>query len=428
MLGTLARITDTRLGQNERVHRKRVTGRRKSPTNLSSSVPMSEIPYDEFSNASPQPQRFDLERELLQRFINLHTNHPDHEIFGEPTRGLLRLPLYQTHRTKHNWANICRKIANAVSHSSGSNFGPSDCWLVPAPGRRICIQQNRSNIKSFQIARLLAFLADPTRLHWACLVEAATRVYYREFAGLCCGQREGSDGTMVYCVNGLYHGAFATGHGNQSGNICTYPVSLPTQPFTEVSSRSGLEQHLLQLFIDLHNSDPNHEIFGEPAPGLVRLPLYGLRRTDQSWVNVCRSIAISVISEMKSSFQLEACWMARSLTIYIRKTCNGIRVTYHAVSIVRLLAFIANPTPRHWAYLTENGFRGLDTPFSHWCNRGNKRTDGQIAFCINGIYHGRFATVEENASHRYCANGARPLCPGHGVPAVNAYLRIPMAL
>ncbi|KAK9238561.1 hypothetical protein V1525DRAFT_400909 [Lipomyces kononenkoae] len=72
----------------------------------------------------------------------------------------------------------------------------------------------------------------------------------------------------------------------------------------------------------------------------------------------------------------------------------------------------------HRAYLTKNGFRGLDTPFSHWCNRGGKRAYGQTACCINGVYHGRFATIEENLSNRSCGNNARPFCPGHGSPAV----------
>ncbi|KAK9238562.1 hypothetical protein V1525DRAFT_400911 [Lipomyces kononenkoae] len=127
---------------------------------------MSDKPYDEISLTSAQPQGFDLERELLQRFINLHSSHPHHEIFGEPTEGLLRLPPYPSRPTEQNWANLCRIIACSVSHSIGSSFGPSDCWLVPAQGRRICIDTKAEfSIKAFLIARLLAFLADPTPLH-----------------------------------------------------------------------------------------------------------------------------------------------------------------------------------------------------------------------------------------------------------------------
>ncbi|KAK9482564.1 hypothetical protein V1527DRAFT_379317, partial [Lipomyces starkeyi] len=75
-----------------------------------------------------------------------------------------------------------------------------------------------------------------------------------------------------------------------------------------------LDRHLPQLFIDLHTSDPNHEIFGEAVQGLVPLPLYSSRTTDKnlSWANACKNIAICVLNEMKSSFQLQACWMSRT--------------------------------------------------------------------------------------------------------------------
>ncbi|KAK9340183.1 hypothetical protein V1521DRAFT_425131 [Lipomyces starkeyi] len=52
---------------------------------------MSDQSYDEVS-ATPHPQVFDLERELLNRFSDLHTRHPHHEIFGEPVNGMPRLP------------------------------------------------------------------------------------------------------------------------------------------------------------------------------------------------------------------------------------------------------------------------------------------------------------------------------------------------
>ncbi|KAK9389211.1 hypothetical protein V1515DRAFT_614097 [Lipomyces mesembrius] len=280
---------------------------------------MSDKPYDEISPTPPQPQEFDPERELWQRFINLHTNHPHHEIFREPTKGLLQLPLYSSQRTEQSWANICRKIVYRVSHSMESGFGPSDCWLLPAQDKTIQINHNRVMIKSFQVDRLLAFLADPTSSHWACLVETGTLVSYRPFARLCCGKRERSDGTIAYCVNGLYHGTFATGHENHSGDIRAYSVSLPSTPH---SPRSVLEQCLLQLFVDLHASNPNHEILGEPGQGLIRLSLYASRKGEQSWAKVCRGIALSVLTEMKSCFQINACRMSRNRKIYITKTFN----------------------------------------------------------------------------------------------------------
>ncbi|KAK9429467.1 hypothetical protein V1505DRAFT_154281 [Lipomyces doorenjongii] len=391
---------------------------------------MSDQSYDEVS-ATPHPQVFDLERELFTRFSDLHTRHPHHEIFGEPVNGMPRLPLYASLSADQTWADICRRIALMVSDQMRRSFGPSECWFSRT--RKLRITNEKVKVKDVQIVRLLAFLAAPTPLHWTCLVERGCRVRYKPYSHLCWGQHQTSDGKIAYCINGLYHGTFATGNESESGRIGTNSVRLSAQPFAEIcpsarhSPRLQLEQHLLQLFINLHTSDPEHEIFGEPGQDLVRLPLYSSGNTDQSWAKVCRSIALCVVTEMKSSFQFQGCWMAHFLKVRICKTSNRRLVTYKNVMIVRLLAFLADPTPLHWAYLTENGFEARYTPFSHWCNRGCKRSDGQVAFCINGLYHGRFATVAENASHQYCGNGARPICPGHGRRLLSAYLHIPMA-
>ncbi|KAK9235846.1 hypothetical protein V1525DRAFT_241230 [Lipomyces kononenkoae] len=106
-------------------------------------------------------------------------------------------------------------------------------------------------------------------------------------------------------------------------------------------------------------------------------------------------------------------------------TSNNRVVLSKDMYIVRLLAFLANPSSLNWAYLTENGFRAIDTPFSHSCGRGLQRQDGQVAYCINGLHHGRFASVNENRSHRLCYHDARPLCPGHGEPPVKCIFTHP---
>lgn len=91
--------------------------------------------------------------------------------------------------------------------------------------------------------------------------------------------------------------------------------------------------------------------------------------------------------------------------------------------MVRLLAFLVDPTDAAWDTLCTN--RAIDRPFSHRCGRGLKRGDGQEGLCINGIHHGRFATREENESHKLCTNGARALCPGHGSPPVKCIFTHP---
>ncbi|KAK9241799.1 hypothetical protein V1506DRAFT_549599 [Lipomyces tetrasporus] len=135
------------------------------------------------------------------------------------------------------------------------------------------------------------------------------------------------------------------------------------------SPQFDLEQLLLQLFIDLHTSNPDHEIFGKPAQGLVRLPLYSARIGEPSWAKTCGSFAVRVIDEMKSDFQLEGRWMSRTRYIQITRTSKGNQVMYRQVSILRLLAFLAEPTPLHWTYLSGSSQIGIQQPSSDTVDR-----------------------------------------------------------
>lgn len=91
------------------------------------------------------------------------------------------------------------------------------------------------------------------------------------------------------------------------------------------------------------------------------------------------------------------------------------------VTTVRLIAFLQDPSDDNWTKLCATpsdpqGSRPIDSPFSHACGNGAKAS-GEVG-CINGLDHGRFATRQENESHKACTNGALALCPGHGVPPV----------
>lgn len=117
-----------------------------------------------------------------------------------------------------------------------------------------------------------------------------------------------------------------------------------------------------------------------------------------------------------------SCWMSTQTVIDITRprgahSCDVLR----KVTTTRLLAFLLDPTDDNWAKLTAlptdpQGSRPIDSPFSHSCGNGGS-APGKVA-CINGLEHGRFATRDENESHKACKNGALALCPGHGVPPV----------
>ena len=98
----------------------------------------------------------------------------------------------------------------------------------------------------------------------------------------------------------------------------------------------------------------------------------------------------------------------QSVRGFVLKNIN-LRQVRKQIAAVRLLAFLKEPTDDNHHKISAD--RGLDSPFSHSCNRGLRKA-GQIGLCINNIHHSRFGTVAENASHKHCVNRARALYPG----------------
>jgi hypothetical protein len=71
----------------------------------------------------------------------------------------------------------------------------------------------------------------------------------------------------------------------------------PTKKHAALST-TDLEAHLTGLVRQLHNQ-PNHEIFGSPLAGAIRLPCHPTgRKNAQCWINKMKQIANWVIDEM----------------------------------------------------------------------------------------------------------------------------------
>lgn len=143
-----------------------------------------------------------------------------------------------------------------------------------------------------------------------------------------------------------------------------------------------------------------------------------LRANGACWEKWCARLGEWVEDEMGPTIPSGACWVSKNVSVDIRGAGNTV---VRKVLVVRLLAFLASPTNANWLKLSASsadpvGARPIDSPFSHICGNGSIRS-GE-AGCINGLDHGRFATRQENESHKGCANGARALCPGHGQPPV----------
>ncbi|KAK9352184.1 hypothetical protein V1523DRAFT_414767 [Lipomyces doorenjongii] len=445
---------------------------KRSRSRLICDSPKSGMPRELSVEVSPSNYHwYDLQSMIFQLFIDLKGNEPNHEIFGEPAQGLVRLPLHSSRPEGPSWAKVCKYIATWVFDETKSSFSFEGCWM--ARQQKIVISSGDVTYRRIYVVRLLAFLRDPSTLHWQYLSEDKQQAMNTPFSHACNRGTKRHDGQVGYCVNGLYHGRFATraenlshrqcgngaralcpGHGappvycifthpdgtikpciNQLDHVprcccekyCFIPSALssyPLEPIAETPrTRDDLAKMIFQLFVNLHSSDPSHDIFGEPAEGLVRLPLRSPKM--QSSQKISRNVATRISNAMKTNFDVHGCWMSGSQMIQISKGKRPHSVIYRSVDICRLLAFLADPSPLHWMYLTGDSVDNRNSPFSHSCNRGQKTREGQVTFCVNGLYHGRFATITENNSHWWCRNSARCLCPGHGVPPVHCIFTHP---
>ena len=174
-----------------------------------------------------------------------------------------------------------------------------------------------------------------------------------------------------------------------------------------------LEATLLQFVETLYKVEPNHPIFGEPIKGSIKLPYEAPRKNGQCWRNVMTKIAKWVTDEMGDKWALDSCWMSNRAQVQITKTSGPhSNDVYASITVTRLLAFFASPTPQNWRFLSEQD-NAENTPFDHRCARGHTRYDGKQIGCLNGVFHGKFRTRRENEGRKACRHGAVCLCPGH---------------
>jgi hypothetical protein len=202
--------------------------------------------------------------------------------------------------------------------------------------------------------------------------------------------------------------------GSDSPQVYDSPVAIG--PVNKKSASSSplvrLSNLLVGLVDTLYCKSPRHPIFGEPANGLIRLPYQSSRANGQCWVNVMKKFARWIVDTMGSRWEENSCWMSNKSQLQIT-TADGphsVKV-YRQVMVVRLLAFFSDPTDENFTFLTSD--QPAESPFSHRCGRGHLRNDGSIG-CLNGVFHGTFATRAENEGKKMCTYGALALCPGHG--------------
>jgi len=177
------------------------------------------------------------------------------------------------------------------------------------------------------------------------------------------------------------------------GNAPKRPKPSPQVPAQPALSTTNLEAHLTGLVLQLYRQEPHHEIFGSPCAGLVRLPCHPMgRKNGQCWMNKMKQVASGIMAEMGDRWTIESCWMSTKGQLQITNaTGSHSNEVYASITITRLLAFFASPTPENWGYLTSA--HPINCPFSHRCGRGHIRYDGTSLGCLNGIRHGEVSVL-----------------------------------
>ena len=162
----------------------------------------------------------------------------------------------------------------------------------------------------------------------------------------------------------------------------------------------------------LHEDRPDHPMFGEVTPGLIRMPYKTERSNGVCWVNCLKKITSTTIGQ---KFKLGRCWLTYTPQFKITKPNPddpSKTVVCASVLKTRFIAFLCKPTDENWESLQSGN---IARPFDHWCGRGEFELDEKRVYCVNGVTHGSFATRGANEDRKHCKkHGARALCDGHG--------------
>jgi hypothetical protein len=133
---------------------------------------------------------------------------------------------------------------------------------------------------------------------------------------------------------------------------------------TSTATSDFVFRSVFSKFQSLHSTSPSHAIFGTPEKGKIRAPLTlvgskeGSLTRAISWEKKCRALAVDVEKKMGAFIYPESCWLRDDQAWVFNRRSEGKVETLHSVLVVRLLAFLADPSEQSWEILVgESGGR-----------------------------------------------------------------------
>ncbi|MCJ1460896.1 hypothetical protein MMC28_011278 [Mycoblastus sanguinarius] len=196
-----------------------------------------------------------------------------------------------------------------------------------------------------------------------------------------------------------------------SATALLYPISqrVPTAVY--------VQETIWKLVTAVHDRNAQHDMFGPTEVRKIRLPYQEAGRNPLSWESKVQGIGRDVGKVMGPWILPGSCWMKKEQSIVISGKTQCL--------IVRLVAFLTNPTDKNWYLLTSTYDERRDpygkritayqSPFVHQCNNGHGSVGKNQPGCVNGTQHGYFSDAKDNASYRNCdRNAGVTFCQGHG--------------
>lgn len=147
---------------------------------------------------------------------SIHEQFPTHEMFGTPKPNEICMPYDSTRKGGQCWLNAMGNLGKELKEAD-VRYGENKCWMSTQSALKIASEGARP--KSVLRTRLLAFLKEPTDLHWQWLKEGGNAIAH-PFDHYCGRGQPVSEQATKICVNGLEHGEFSVRNDNESRKLC----------------------------------------------------------------------------------------------------------------------------------------------------------------------------------------------------------------
>jgi len=112
-----------------------------------------------------------------------------------------------------------------------------------------------------------------------------------------------------------------------------------------------IEVYLLNKLNEIHQSNPNHEMFGSVSDGKIRAP-FERKPSDRAnavtWTKIIKTLAKQLKKQGVTRIDSNYCWMSKSTQIKLCRQEDSKNKLCKSVLWTRFLAFLKTPSHDNW--------------------------------------------------------------------------------